>query len=153
VDCPRCQEDLRARSVARIPVHHCAGCDGLLVEIKHTLELVQALGRQLEQQPGLDDHIEPVPHDGLTLHCPAGHPMTSSGYMGARIAIVDRCAECQVLFIDGPEVEPLVRQYLRTAARTQERRDHLDEQLGELDKRVTAMLMARAATKGMGGGF
>jgi len=152
VQCPRCEQPLRARAVSKVPVHHCAGCDGLMVQLKHTVQLVQALGRQLDEQPAIDEHIEPVPHDGVTLHCPAGHAMTASGYMGARIAIIDRCERCKVLFIDGPEVEPLVRQYLRTKARGDDRRAHLDQQLAELDKRVTQMLMTRASNNMMGGG-
>jgi len=153
MECPRCQQPLRARAVDTVPVRHCAACDGLLVEIRHTLPLVQALGRQLDDVPDEDAQNDPVPHDGLTLYCPEGHGMTSSGYMGARIAIVDRCERCQVLFIDGPEVEPLVRQYLRTRTRTAKRREHREEQLAELEKRVTRMLLMRAASRGGFGGL
>ncbi len=152
MSCPRCQQPLRERAVDGVPVAHCASCEGLLVKTKHTIRLVQALEKQLETAPTKDEVIEPVPHDGVTLCCPSGHTMVSSGYMGARIAIVDRCETCQVLFIDGPEVEPLVRQYARTRARGDDRREHLDKEHEAMSKRVDALLRARAATKSMGGG-
>jgi Zn-finger nucleic acid-binding protein len=49
MDCPPCAHALRQRAVEGVPVAHCAACDGLLVQTRHTIRLVQALERQLEE--------------------------------------------------------------------------------------------------------
>jgi Zn-finger nucleic acid-binding protein len=142
--CCRCGTDLASGTFHGVPLKRCAACEGLLVEVRHNVPLLEALRKDLAAE--VDLHAEIEAHTGCEepATCPGcSSRMERFGYMGTNRVFLDRCGRCLLLWIDGDEVVTLTMVYARTQARGDDRRAFYAERAKELEATAHRVVMAR----------
>lgn len=97
--CPACGVPLRSASLARVQLHACKRCQGLLVAMSALQPLVEALR---DAHPGSE---APTPADPADLErridCPqCHHRMDMNFYAGGGNVVVAGCERCELNWLD-----------------------------------------------------
>lgn len=118
--CPRCGDPLRACRLEGQPIDSCASCGGLVLPRAGLAELLQRT-----DSADSDGPPPRVPDKGAGLHCPlCAGAMSNYGYLAASFVHIDRCASCDVVFIDGGELDAMAVHHRRTHQRVESLKDH-----------------------------
>lgn len=149
MNCPACQSPLQPRAIEGVEVQVCAACEGVLVEVRRLVPLLEQVARPLAKVMDLDEPIEPQPDEGVPRACPGcSQTMTAFGYMGERAVTVDRCSDCLLIWADAGEIGIMAQMYGRQKKRewkdygeTKLRRDA--EALASLDRAAIRMRTRR----------
>lgn len=143
--CPRCGEELEMAEILGVAVDRCPNRHGVLVEQKNMIPLTQSLAEAVAGSFDPYETIEAVPDDHGKAPCPdCGVAMTRFGYMETRLVTLDRCSTCWVVWIDEPELEPMIRLTARTLGRAREK----EAELHELERHLSALLWSSGDTSG-----
>jgi Zn-finger nucleic acid-binding protein len=109
VHCPVCDAELEASLVDEVSACHCPNCRGLLFS---STEFRKVVEDRRAAYAGPDIAVA-LPHPielERRLACPSCHqPMEVHPYYGAGRAIIDSCAECQLVWVDLGELTGLER--------------------------------------------
>lgn len=108
IRCARCNTRFVRGLVDEYLVDYCETCRGLLLSRRDFAELVRRR-RAWAQTPS----VTPEPTDAAelrrTTNCPkCGHLMTTDWYYGPGNVIIDRCASCDVVWLDYGELKQIV---------------------------------------------
>ncbi len=117
MECPRCHKMFQSHSIGEHTVDVCESCDGMLVQQKHLIRLLETIyaGIAAAGEGCIEEQPAKVPDQGGGLSCPlCGETMGNSGYQGTHVVFIDRCSSCWLLFIDGGEVGPMAMLHART---------------------------------------
>ena len=118
--CPRCGGMLRACRLEGQPIDSCDSCGGLVLPRAALHELLQ---RTEANDPG--GPLPRVPDQGAGLRCPlCAGAMSNYGYLAAAFVHIDRCGSCDVVFIDGGELDAMAVHHQRTHQRVESQKDH-----------------------------
>lgn len=144
MDCCRCGTALQQGTYKSVPLRRCSGCEGLLVEVRHNVPLLEALSKDVAAEIDVHSEIPPNPGAGGAATCPScGSGMERFGYMGTNKVFLDRCGRCLLLWVDGEEVVTLAMVYARTQARGDDRRAFYAERAKSLESTAHSVVMAR----------
>lgn len=147
MDCCRCRSsELAPRDYRAMTVQACATCDGMLVEMRHLVPMLEEVSRLVAAEVGVDSPI-PVqdPDRTPTFACPGCRlPMERFGYLGTKVCYLDRCGACRVVWMDGAELVAAAQLHARTQRRSEERAAFRKQQADSLARLVHAVLVARA---------
>lgn len=118
LECPRCGGGLLSRHLGRAPYDSCADCGGVLVAQRSMVPLLDALAVELAGHLDPDADIEAMPDVEGDVHCPlCTEPMTTFGYLGTQLVLIDRCGGCGLVWTDPDELGAMCRLYARTQRR------------------------------------
>lgn len=135
--CPRCSTSLTNRTLADATFDVCDSCGGLLLLQPDLVRMLRAL--TAAGPIGTDAIVAAVDDQPGDIACPGcSKTMETFGYMETRLAMLDRCLRCRLIWVDGPELETVVRLFARTSARAAEKQEQLDE----LDRHLSALVYA-----------
>lgn len=133
--CPRCATALTHRTLQDARFDVCGHCGGLLLLQPDLVRMLRALTAACPV--GTDDIVASVGDQPGDIDCPrCARPMETFGYMETRLAMLDRCSPCRLVWVDGSELETVVRLFARTSARANEKQ----EELNELSRHLTAVV-------------
>ena len=145
VHCPVCDAELEASLVDETPACHCPNCRGLLLPSTAFRKVVED---RRAAYSGPDIAIS-LPHPielERKIACPRCHQsMEVHPYYGAGRAIIDSCAECQLVWIDKGELTGLERSPGRRSPAMMETRNLVEGMHKEVTGEYSSV--ARPATE------
>jgi Zn-finger nucleic acid-binding protein len=105
--CPVCSQTLVQAAIAKMPVHYCTGCHGLLIRMGVVPDLIDAL------RTSIPTHAVQTPPDQgdlkRTIQCPKCHRrMDTHLYAGPGNVIIDSCGDCLLIWLDRGELMRIV---------------------------------------------
>ncbi|MCB9676946.1 MAG: zf-TFIIB domain-containing protein [Alphaproteobacteria bacterium] len=113
--CPRCSVVLQPLDIGEVGTDSCPSCGGLLVDQRDVVGMLEVFAAALVQFFDADAPIDRVDDPWGTATCPdCGGAMVKNGYQGSPNVMVDRCAGCGVIWIDGGELDVMAQLYLRS---------------------------------------
>lgn len=107
--CFKCSGELEIANVAAFKIAACRECHGLLVQTRHLGGLINVLRAAYKE---LDAEPKPMPQDHLhqNTDCNAcGNRMDTHPYMGPGNIVIDSCHHCKMIWLDGDELNRVVR--------------------------------------------
>ena len=148
--CPRCTgRILSERNVQGVAISACEACGGLLVPQPRLVPLLRAMTGDLDI--AAEAEIPPAPKSDPAGPCPrCGSQMQGFGYMGMKLATLDRCEPCGLLWIDANELDTVAMLFARTERRSRDRQAGRAEREAELSKRVDRTLLRRKMRLALG---
>jgi Zn-finger nucleic acid-binding protein len=110
-NCPRCQKPLEEAQVDSYQVRLCGTCKGVLIVHADLTAILESSWRVVARN--FAEKAEFHARDGwqseAALHCPdCGQAMEKYGYMGMAAVQVDRCERCELVWLDGNELQNMV---------------------------------------------
>jgi len=149
--CPRCRRPLVPGALGGVELAICSGCEGVLVEQRRVIGLMEAMATELMDGIDLDHPLEAMADDGGRCECPrCGEALVSFGYLGTALVFPSRCRRCEVLWVDPGELGAMALLYARTERRVGDRREREVRARDALDERVHAMLKQRIVSRLLG---
>ena len=109
VVCPRCNREMFFGELLKTKVVVCSICQGVVIQCGELGALVELLRRDYA---GSDDPPRPLDPQELevAVPCPAcGSTMEVHPYGGPGNIVIDSCAECQIVWLDGAELSRIIR--------------------------------------------
>lgn len=142
--CPRCDSSLHHERRFDSDVYVCPSCHGVLAEQRRLIPLLQAAGDALALEVSADTPVEAAPDHGDGLRCPLCHGGTAHfGYMGTRLAMLDRCGACAVVWLDAEALLAAALLLVRTEQRRVDRAARSAAALEGTTRRFQAIRAAR----------
>jgi Zn-finger nucleic acid-binding protein len=108
-DCPCCDRPLTLAALDGDTIGYCKDCRGMLLSSEHFAHVV---GRRREVNPVRHEPVEPIDPAEFRrrTHCPkCGKHMDTHTYGGGGNAVIDSCAQCQLVWLDAGELTILER--------------------------------------------
>ena len=102
--CPICATALSTARLEGHPLLCCARCFGMLIEMQHFADLIDAVRAREERAFRVALPRRQNPTD-RSVNCPAcGHPMLAHLYGGPGNIVIDSCERCRVNWLDPGEL-------------------------------------------------
>lgn len=116
MNCPACNHSLEARKFQYLPFMACMSCRGVWVETKMLRHIATRLAAEKEIKPekplDVERKILPRPKDEPIRICPkCGKGMKKINYAYDSNVFVDRCDDCDGIWLDRGEIERLAAFY------------------------------------------
>jgi Zn-finger nucleic acid-binding protein/DNA-directed RNA polymerase subunit RPC12/RpoP len=108
-DCPVCKRPLTTAVIERVPTAHCGTCEGILVERRHFVDLVQ-IRRALYDGPRIPGRALDPEEGRRQVRCPACEEMMETHpYHGPGHVWIDSCGDCNLVWLDRGELTLIER--------------------------------------------
>lgn len=102
--CPACEATLAAVELEGYPVHSCRGCHGMLVAHANFADVVRIRRGRNRDVQRMHAPIDPRAFE-RRVPCPAcSQTMDVHPYYGPGPVVIDTCAACGLLWLDGGEM-------------------------------------------------
>ena len=142
--CPRCQGTLMERTTQKAVFEICSGCGGLLADRPEFTKFVNEMLDLVRSKIRLDHPPTTIEDQRPVMQCiECSSTMERFGYLESRHVTLDRCTPCEILFVDGDEIEAVIRLAARTKLREEEQMAQRDELAAHLASLVNATLIGR----------
>jgi Zn-finger nucleic acid-binding protein len=146
LSCPRCKLALGALEVRNIALQGCGNCKGVLVGQSDLPRLLAATSADLLKSFDPETTIEPVKKDaGAGAACPrCAAAMENDDYCAAGLVHFDRCARCNVLWLDADELGAMTLMWARMDTLIARERAHNQQLYQQLDDIADRIKLGRA---------
>ncbi len=107
-NCPRCHEQISAAMIDKLPAKHCTGCEGTLISTEDFGFLIRS---RRASYKGPEEKPIPLNPQELSERCDCPdcqQTMECHPYYGPGNVVVDSCAGCGWIWLDGAEFNRLV---------------------------------------------
>ena len=143
--CPACSIALEPGRFGGAEVLMCPECMGTLVAQRFLVPLLSDLAKGMASSIAFDHPIDPLPDSRVETTCPnCQKGMERFGYMGTQLVQAARCADCWVVWGTCDEISVMSVLWARTNFRSEHLQSERDEAQESLNRRVAALLRARA---------
>ena len=119
-NCPRCRMPLEEAQVDTVAVRLCRACKGVLLAHADLMQILEDSWRAVSRQAAgeLEFHAPEGWQKEMVMCCPGcGRPMEKYGYMGLAAIQIDRCDQCDLVWLDADELQNMVLALAKSLSR------------------------------------